>query len=184
MRLNSAPVLLWFLSFIFCMMEAARVMNLWNTLQEVPVHRERRRPLGFHRRVRQQSAAPACDFRDSPRKLMKGDPVSDAYIHINYLSLVRASEGRLTLAAIPAGALPPSPANHVVACQANLNSPRCIQFVRVCVCPPGSDFNARAPVECVPLLPLIQVPSMTLPILPTIAMAKTPDYRPGQPFAP
>jgi hypothetical protein len=180
-----ALVIVVFFAFMFCVMEVARAMYLWNTLQEVT---RRAASVAVNTDFTDVSAnnlvRQFAIFRNSPGKLVMGDPVTDAHIHIDYMSLARASNGQLTLEAIPSGALLSSPARNMVACMANANSPNCIRFVRVRVCAPSSDFNACDPVQYVPLLPLIPVSGLTLPPSTTIARAETLGYEPGQPLGP
>jgi hypothetical protein len=179
-----AFVLVIFLTMLFCVMEIARAMYLWNTLQEVT--------------RRAASVAVNTDFKDdaannslrkyaifnSPGNLILGDPVSAAHIHIDYMSLAIESNGKMTPQAIPSGALPTSPARNMVACMADANGPSCIRFVRVRVCETTSGFNECVPVPYSPLFPLIPTLGATLPLATTIARAETLGYQPGQPLAP
>jgi Flp pilus assembly protein TadG len=180
-----ALVIVAFLTFLFCVIEVARAMYLWNTLQEVT-----RRAASvavntdFTDVTANKSVREFAIFRNSPGKLIMGDPVTDAHIHIDYMSLERASDGKMTLQAISSGALPSSPARNVVACMDDGNSPNCIRFVRVRVCAPSSDFNGCDPVQYVPLFPLIPVLGATLPPSTTIARAETLGYEPGQLLGP
>ena len=180
-----ALVITIFLAFLFCVIEMARIMYICNTLQEVT-----RRAASvavntdFTDTSANNSVRQFAIFRNSPGKLILGAPVSDAYIHIDYMALARASDGELTLQAMTSGALPSSPARNMVTCMANGNSPNCIRFVRVRVCAPSSDFNGCDPVQYQPLLPLAPMLGLTLPPSTTIAKAETLGYEPGQLLSP
>jgi Flp pilus assembly protein TadG len=180
-----AVVILVFFTFMFGVIEMARIMYMWNTLQEVT----RRAAsvaastdfsdVSAMNLVRQQSI-----FRSSPGTLVAGNPVTDAHIRIDYMALGRDSNGTMTLNAIPPGTLPSSPARNQVVCMDDPNSASCIRFVRVRVCAPGSDADVCDSVEYVPMLPLIPLSSLTLPPSTTIVRAETLGYEPGQPLSP
>jgi len=176
-----ALVIVVFLTFVFCVMEVARAMYLWNTLQEVT-----RRAASvavntdFTNTSANNSVRQFAIFRNSPGQLIMGAPVDDTYIHIDYMSLARASDGKLTLEPISLGTLPTSPARNMVACMGDPNSPNCIRFVRVRICTPTSGFNACNPVPYRPLFPLILAFGLTLPPSTTISRVETLGYEPGQ----
>jgi hypothetical protein len=180
-----ALVVALFLAFLFCVIEMARVMYLWNTLQEVT-----RRAASvavntdFSNASANNSVRQFAIFRNSPGGLIFGDPVTDAFIHIDYMSLAIAPDGRLTLHPMSSGELPSSPARNMVTCTADGNSPNCVRFVRVRICAPSSDFNSCDPVQYKPLLPLVPALQITLPPSTTIAKAETLGYEPGRPLSP
>jgi Flp pilus assembly protein TadG len=180
-----AMVILVFFAFMFCVIEVARIMYMFNTLQEVTrkaasvAASTDFSDVSAMNLVRQKSI-----FRDLPGALAAGAPVTDAHIRIDYMALARASNGTMTLTAMPPGTLPSSPARNQVVCMADPNSANCIRFVRVRVCAPGGDANVCDPVEYVPMLPLISLSSLTLPPSTTIVKAETLGYQPGQPLGP
>lgn len=174
-----------FLLFVFCLIEVARAMYLWNTLQEVT--------------RRAASAAARTDFSDTaainlvrrdavfggPAGLLPaGDPISDAHVRIDYMSLARASDGKLTLTQIANSSLPSCPARNMVACTADPNAANCIRFVRVRICAPGTDANSCDDVQYVPMLPIIKAPKVALPQSTTIVRAESLGYKPGQSLCP
>jgi hypothetical protein len=180
-----ALIVLVFFTFTFCVIEIARIVYLWNTLQEVT----RRAATAAARTdftnvsamnlVRQEAI-----FRGSAGKLVLGDPVTDAHIRIDYLSLARASDGKMTLTPILPGSLPLSPTLNQVTCMANPNSASCIRFVQVRVCASDSAAGACDPIPYLPLMPLIPTTSLTLPLSTTIAKAESLGYAPGQALGP
>jgi hypothetical protein len=180
-----ALVVLAFLLFVFCVIEVARALYLWNTLQEVTRRAASAAAstdfsdVAAINSVRQQAV-----FRTSPGKLSVGDPVTDAHVRIDYMSLARASDGKLTLTEIPNGTLPSCPARNQVVCTADSNAANCIRFVRVRICAPGGDASACDPVQYVPMLPLVTVSSLPLPPSTTIVRAETLGYQPGESLCP
>jgi Flp pilus assembly protein TadG len=180
-----ALVILAYFTLVFCVIEVARLVYVWNTLQEVTRRAATAAAntdftnVSANNLVRQQAI-----FRNSAGTLAAGSPVTDAHVRIDYMSLARASDGSMTLTAMPSGSIPSSPARNQVACTADPNSAGCIRFVRVRICTPGTDPTVCDPVQYVPLLPLITVSALTLPMSTTIASAETLGYEPGQPLGP
>jgi Flp pilus assembly protein TadG len=180
-----ALIVLVFLTFTFCVIEMARMVYLWNTLQEVTRRAATAAAttdftsVSAMNLVRQRAI-----FRSSPGMLVLGDPVTDAHIRIDYMSLARASDGSMTLTAMPTGALPSSPTRNQVTCMADPNSSTCIRFVRVRVCASDSAAGGCDPIPYVPMMPLIPATSLTLPPSTTIAKVESLGYEPGQPLAP
>lgn len=178
-------VVIIFLVFVFSVMEVARAMYMWNTLQEVTRRAASEAAstdfsdVSAMNVVRQKAI-----FRTSPGPLVAGDPVTDAHIRIDYMSLARAADGTLTLTEIPNATLPSCAARNQVVCTADPNAASCIRFVRVRICEPGNDASACDPVQYVPMLPLVTVSSLTLPPSTTIVKAETLGYQPGESLCP
>ncbi|MDL2355322.1 MAG: pilus assembly protein [Pseudomonadota bacterium] len=180
-----AFIVLVFLTFMFSVIEMARFVYLWNTLQEVT----RRAATAAAKTdftnvsamnlVRQQAI-----FRNSQGALVLGDPVTDAHIRIEYMSLARAPDGKLTRTAMPPVLLPLSPTLNQVGCMADPNSSSCIRFVRVRVCTSDSAAGDCHPIPYVPMMPLVPTLSLTLPLSTTIAKAESLGYEPGQSLGP
>jgi hypothetical protein len=179
-----ALVSLIFFTFMFAVMEMARAIYLLNTLQEV----SRRAAMmaavsdfsdpAAMAAVRQQAV-----FRDSPGTLLLGDPITDAHVHIDYLSLAYNGGGILTLTPIPTASLPACVARQRLNCVADPNGASCIRFVRVRLCAPGSADGACDPVQYQTLMPLISFPA-TLPTSTTIVRAESLGMQPGSPMCP
>lgn len=175
-----ALVAVLFFSVIFSVMELARFLYLWNTLQEVT--------------RRAASAAAATDFsnpaakdlvrqraifRASAGTLSLGEPITDQHIRIDYMALVPGPGGS-TMTAI--AALPGCPARNRLKCTANPNDASCIRFVRVRVCDPGDTSVCNA-VHYQSLVSLINLP-IDLPRSTTIVKAESLGYTPGMPLCP
>lgn len=174
-----------FLLFLFSVIEMARIMYLWNTLQEVTRRAASAAAstdfsdVSAMNKVRQQAV-----FRTIPGGLPIGDPVKDTHVRIDYMSLSRAPNGKLTLTPIPSGALPSCPARNQVACTTDPNSSSCVRFVRVRICAPGGDPGNCDAVTYVPMLPLVKVESLSLPPSTTIVRAESLGYQAGQSLCP
>jgi hypothetical protein len=171
-----AIVVVLFLTLMFGVIEVARTMYLFNTLQEAT--------------RRAASLAAVTDYRDAsamesvglkalflakPGVLSLGAPISNEHIRIDYLALVRDASGASTMTPIPASSLPTCPARNRVTCMANRNDGGCIRFVRARVCDPAH------PSECVAvryqaLSGLISLP-IDLPRAPAIATAETLGFK-------
>lgn len=169
--LEYALALPLFLLFVFLMLEAARAMFLWNTLQEVT----RRAARGAA--VTDFSCASAMAalrrnavFRDSDGPLLTSGGITQDNVVIDYLW--QDSAGVLQPLV---GGLPASPAQNRTTCMVNPGGGACIQFVRVRVCSP----DGCAPVPYEPLLPWLPLPAMTLPTAATVVRAESLGYRTG-----
>ena len=173
-----------FLTMVFAVIEMARLVYMFNTLQEVTRSAARAasttnfRDLSAMDGVRQKAI-----FRASPGPLMLGDPITDSHVRIDYMALVRDGSGALTLTPIAQSALPSCPARNRFICTNDPNSANCIRFVRVRVCTPGNG-GACDPVPYEPVVPLLSLTPLTLPTSTTIVEAETLGYRPGQQACP
>ncbi|MCE3264180.1 MAG: pilus assembly protein TadE [Pseudoduganella sp.] len=164
-------VFLLFLTFVFSLIEYARVMFLWNAVQEVSRRAAR--------------AAAVTDFSDSAamdalrqRALLRGGPgalplapdIGSAQIRIEYLWMDAAG----ALQVLPQ--LPACPLANRINCARDPQGASCIRFVRVRLCGPGASC---APLAVAPLAPWSLAPT-TLPLATTVAPAESLGYTPGQ----
>jgi hypothetical protein len=169
--------LVLFLTIVCAVLELARVIYLYNTLQ---VATQRAAALAANAdfsdaaalaRVRQQAI-----FRDSAGGLILGAPVSDVHVRIDYLSLSNA--GGVTMTPIPSASLPACPANNRLNCMADPYGASCIRLVRARICDPA------APDACngVPYQPLFSFIGLRfgLPTATSIASAETLGALPGK----
>ncbi|QNA88970.1 pilus assembly protein [Massilia sp. Dwa41.01b] len=174
-----ALLVIVFLAFVFGIIELARIMYLYNTLQEVT--------------RRAATAAASTNFRDpaeldrlryfsvlrnAPGELPLGAPITDLHVRIDYLALVRNADGSLTETRIEPGLLPADPAANRHTCDANPNASTCIRLVRAQVCNPGTAI-ACEPVEYQMMFPLISV-KLPLPRARTTTTAESLGYMPGE----
>lgn len=125
-----------FFALVLGVIETARILFVFNTLQEVTrraaaaaVHVYPTDTLGIER-LKQEAI-----FRDRPGGLLLAAPVTDASIRIDYLALTRdASSLALTLTPIAASQLAPTAARNRQVCMGNPNAANCIRFVQVSIC--------------------------------------------------
>jgi hypothetical protein len=166
-----ALILLIFLTFIFGIMELARSMYIFNTLQEVT--------------RRAAAAAANADFRiastDQIRRyaifrgpaetggLLFGNPVTAEHIRIDFMALERVGNDTTPTLISSTQLESSSPAANRVTCLRNPNDANCVRLVRVQVCQPGTDCE---PVPYEPIFPLISLP-FHLPVARTIVAAET-----------
>lgn len=168
-----------FLTFVFGIIELARIMYLYNTLQEVT--------------RRAATSAASANFQDEDEidriryfsvlrttagELSLGAPITDEHVRIEYLALLRNADGSLTPTRIAPGVLPASPAANRQICHTNPNAPTCIRLVRAQICNPDV-ANQCERVQYQMLLPLISF-GLHLPRATTTATAESLGYTPGQ----
>lgn len=166
-----ALVLLVFLMLIYSIMELARSMYMFNTLQEVtraaaaaaanadfsPASKDRVRRNAIFRA--------AADTRG----LLFGDPVTADHIRIDYMALERVGN-ETTPKIIPSAILEASsPEANRLICMKNPNHVNCVRLIRVQVCMPGTDCE---PVPYQTIFPLTSFP-INLPVSKTIVAAET-----------
>lgn len=166
-----ALVAVLYFTLLFGLIEAARAMYICNTLQEVTrraaaaaVSTDFSDSTALHQ-VQQKAI-----FRDNAGMLAFADPVTDAHIRIDYLSIAR-SAGALSM--VPVTSMPSTPAQNRLNCAADPNGASCIRLVRVRVCATG---GAAAP-DCdeVPYKTIVSlIPfRFALPISTTIMPAES-----------
>jgi hypothetical protein len=161
-----ALVVLLLLILLFGMVELARLMYIYNALQDAT------RDQAAMDLVRQNAV-----FRASPGELILGAPVTDSHVRIDYLAIVRDSTGKLAMSPIPSGEMPSCHARNRVTCAANPNDAHCIRMVRARICTPASGA-ACAPVYYVSLFGLFP-DTVRLPVATTVVPAETLGYEPG-----
>lgn len=170
--LELALVMPLFLLFVFLLLETARAMFLWNTLQEVTRRAARAAALAdFTDTAAMTAIRRNAVFRDSDGPLLISGGIGSDNVVIDYLW----QDGTGALQPLPAAALPACPAQNRVNCMVNPGGGSCIQFVRVRICKPdGCD-----PVSYQPLLPWLPLPAMALPTAATVVRAESLGYRTG-----
>lgn len=147
-----------FFTLVFGIIEVARLMYVFGTLQEVT----RRAAVGAANVYARDEAGlqkvrEHAIFRDSPGELVLAAPITDANVRIEYLALRRdPASNELSLAKIDDGALPRCAAENRQVCMRNPNADNCIRFVQASVCETG-DGDACSPVTSTMLLPLVSL---------------------------
>jgi hypothetical protein len=165
-----ALLALIFFTFVFGIIEIARLLYVFNTLQEVT-----RRAAGAAAsvyatdsdataRVRQYAI-----FRNTPGGLVLAPPITDEHIRLEYL--------RFDLSVIPSGTLPVDAAANRGLCMMDPHAANCIRFVQAQVCDPAESGQCN-PVRFQMLLPLIDL-RMPLHKATTITPIESFGYVPG-----
>jgi hypothetical protein len=120
---------------IFTIIEIARIMYIYNTLQEVTRRAATAAAMSdFSDLDKTAVIRQNAIFRNSPGQLIFGAPVTDLNVRIDYLALTRQSNGSTTMAPIATSALPSCPGRNRQICMNDPNASNCIRFVRVRVC--------------------------------------------------
>ncbi len=167
-----------FFVWIFATLEVARLMYLWNTLQQVTRHAARAAAVtDFSDTAGMDRVRQAAVLRQGPGQLTLGGPISDSYVKIDYLSL--SASGVLT----PVTSMPACPAQNIVNC---INAPHgggCIRFVRARLCTP--DGGECSPVPYTPMVGLLGSGGLgggfvfNLPVMSSVLPAESLGHRPG-----
>ncbi|WP_432379657.1 TadE/TadG family type IV pilus assembly protein [Duganella sp. P38] len=171
-----------FLGVVFFVLEAARALYLWNTLQEVTRRAAHAAAVSdFSNPAAMDGVRQSAILRDSAGPLALGMPITDAHVRIDYLSLARGADGSLTPTPIAAGALPACPVQARINCAAHPLGGDCIRMVRARICAPGAEDCGAVAYQ-----PIFPVPgfSLTLPQSPTTSRAESLGFRPGSTLCP
>lgn len=165
-----------FFALVFGILEIARMVYLFNTLQEVT---RRAAVIAINSpfnaagqtAVRQQAM-----FADKAGNLLLGDPVTPDHLRLEYLSLSRNPGGVLSMQ--PVSPLPASPDANRLNCLSDPYGTSCIRFVRVRVCQPNTT-DGCTPVPYRMMFPLVNLSGLVLPRSTTTAPAQTMGYTAG-----
>lgn len=166
-----------FFMVVFGVIEAARMLYIFNTVQESTRRAAAAAALVSHRdtqaleRIRQHAV-----FRASPGKLVFGAPVSDRNIRIDYLALAGSGGAAPVLTPIPEASLPLCPRENRRVCLLNPHASNCIRFVRARVCADDGDAACN-PLAHVAVVPLLRFP-LTLPRATTITPVESLGSQP------
>jgi Flp pilus assembly protein TadG len=172
-----ALVAIVFFTLLFGIIEFARAMYIFNTLQEVT---RRAAAAAVNTNFKDSSALDEVRwravFRTNAGGLTFADPITDKNVRIDYLSITNNSSD-LTMTPISTAALPSSPERNRLVCAANSNDSQCVRLVRVRVCMPG-EGDTCDPVPYQTWFSLIDLP-VNMPTSTTIMTAETLGFRPG-----
>lgn len=164
-----------FLTLVFAVLEMARVIYMFNILQEVTRRAGTLAANSNFDDTTLEMIRSRALFSDRNGNLLFGAPVTPDHLRIDYFSLSRdGSTGAITPALMTS--MPASPAQNYANCVSNLYDAGCIRLVRVRVCDPG-DGDVCTPVPYQMQFPFIDVSTLTLPRSETIVPANTLGYR-------
>lgn len=171
-----ALVLMIFLTVVCAVLELARVMYMFNTLQMVT---SRAAALAanadFSNAAAMNAVRQRAVFRTSPGMLAIGAPVTDAHVRIDYLSLAPSGTAMTPIAAT---SLPTCAANNRPICMRDPYDASCVRLVRARICDPAVAGECRN-VAYQALFSFINLPIM-LPRAMVITPAETLGAPPGQ----
>lgn len=172
----------FFLLFMYGMLECARMMYLWNTLQDSARVAARAAAIAdFSDPAAQAALRNGALFRATNGALALSVSVDASHLRIEYLWQDAAG----ALLPVPGASMPASPAQNLFNCTRNPNHAACIRFVRASICRPEV-ADSCAPVPYPPLLPLPLLPlewaGLALPASTSLARAEALGYRPDQPL--
>lgn len=175
-----AAVVIVFLLLLFGSIELARAMYICNVLQEVTRRAAAQAVVtDFSNGAAMQRIREYAVLRESPGLLAFADPVTDAYVKIDYMWIQKDATTRaMSLQPIASGAMPASPEANYVNCLRNAYSESCIRMVRVRICQPGNADCAAVPYRN--LVSLVRL-SFNLPESTTIASAESLGLAGGLP---
>jgi hypothetical protein len=168
-----------FFTLVFGIIEVARLMFVYGTLQEVTrraaVAAANVYPLDTAslEKVKQYAV-----FRDSPGELALASPITNANIRIEYFALTRdATSNELSLVKIPDGSFPSCAAQNRQICMRNPNADNCIRFVQASICDTANTATCQ-PVTSKMLLPMVDL-GVKLHKATTIKPAESLGYTAG-----
>ena len=170
-----ALLVIIFLTLVFGVLEIARVIYMFNILQEVTRRAGALAANSNFSTTSQQTIRSRALFSDGNGNLMFGAPVTPDHVKIDYLSIsADGSTGALTPQ--PISSLPASPAQNYANCVANPYDSGCIRLVRVRICQ-LSEGDGCTPVPYQMQFPFIDLSGLNLPRSETIVPANTLGYR-------
>lgn len=174
-------ILVAFLMLVCGILEVARIIYLFNTLQVVTL---RAATQAAQRNFRDAADMDAVRrhavFRDTPGVLPLGAPVSDSHVRIEYLALAGSAGAMMTV--IAPSALPSCPVSNKLNCMKDPYGPSCIRLVQARICDPAyADSCHGVPYQG--LFSFIRIP-LTLPMATAIVPAEALGVRPGDPACP
>jgi Flp pilus assembly protein TadG len=171
-----ALVAIFFLTLLFGIMELARIVYVFNTLQEVTRRAAALAASSDFNDDAVNSIRRQALFRDANDRLILADFVTPDHLKIEYLSVSRDG-ATSALAMVPATPLPSTPAQNYLNCLTSPYNANCVKLVRVSVCQPGGVGCDAVPYQM--LFPMTHFVGLTLPRSTTIAPAQTLGRKPG-----
>jgi hypothetical protein len=164
-------IVLVFLVFICGVMELARSMYIFNTLQEVTRRAAFAAANADFSAESSQQIRRAAIFRAASDTggLLFGAPITAEHIRIDYMALERVGNETVPKLIPIVSVQASSPEENRVLCLKNVNDVNCVRLIRVQVCMPGTDCES---VPYQTLFPLISLP-LSLPFSRSIVAAET-----------
>lgn len=168
----------FFLLFMYGMLECARMMYLWNTLQDSARVAARAAAIAdFSDPTAQAALRNGALFRTTDGPLALSVSIDASHVRIEYLRQDAAG----ALLPMPGASMPANPAQNLFNCTRDPNDAGCIRFVRASICRPEV-ADSCVPVPYPPLLPLAPLnwAGLALPTSTSLARAEALGYRPNR----
>lgn len=160
-----------FFALVFGIIETARALYLFATLQEVTRRAAAEAAISAFDSTTQTGIRERALIGNIRGKLILGDPVSVDHLKIEYLALSRDPDTN-ALEMIPAAPMPADPATNYLNCLTNPYAANCIRVIRTSICVPGGAADCSA-VPYQMLLPITDFSGLTLPRATTVVPAQT-----------
>ena len=165
----------FFLTFIFAVLELARIEYLANTLMEVTARAAGGAAnVSFHDKPGLQRVQANAIFRNSAGPLALGDPVTDANVVIDYLSLSRETGEFRHVATLPS-----CPSRNHWNCVADPYGDNCIRFVRARICASMDNAGNCQALPFQRVFPFLDLSGTKMPIAESIVPAGNLGYTVG-----
>lgn len=165
-----------FFTIVFSILEIARAVYLFNTLQEVTRRAAADAANSDFDSESEADVRRRALFRDADGNLVLGFPVTPAHVKIDYLSVSRSGTGTLTTQRVTT--MPACPAANALNCVTDPYGSNCIRLVQVRICGPGDGGDCpRVPYQSI--FPFIDLSMVALPRATTIVPAQTLGNTPG-----
>ena len=166
-----ALLALVFFAMVFGIIETARAVYLFGTLQEVTRRAAAEAANSAFDSTTQAGIRERALFGHIDGKLILGDPVTVDHLKIEYLALSRDPDSS-ALEMIPASPMPADPATNYLNCLTNPYAANCIRVIRARICAPGGAADCSA-VRYQMLLPITDFSGLTLPRATAVVPAQT-----------
>ncbi|WP_426193407.1 TadE/TadG family type IV pilus assembly protein [Massilia sp. DWR3-1-1] len=170
-------IVLLFFAFLFAVIELARMMFLFNTLQEVTRRAAHGAAVTSPGSTAMDDVRTNAIFRSDHGGLAMMSELTDLAVRIDYLSLSRSSSGAYAMQEMASGAVPTSPGANRQNCLFNPYASNCIRLVRARICEPQVTDSCR-PMQFRPMITFFPF-SVPLPMATTIVKAQSLGEQPN-----
>lgn len=160
-----------FFALVFGIIETARTLYLFATLQEVTRRAAAEAAISAFDPTTQTGIRERALIGSVGGKLILGDPVSADHLKIEYLALARDPDSN-ALDMIPVDPMPADPATNYLNCLTNPYAANCIRVIRASICMPDGAADCTA-VPYQMLLPITDFSGLVLPRATTVVPAQT-----------
>ncbi len=173
-----ALIVIVFFAFIFAIIELARLLYAYNTLQDSTRRAASAASTSaFGNAAEMDKIRQKAVFRTSSGILPLMPEVSDESVRIDYLWLQRGADAAFSMQPVAQALLPASAAQNNANCLADPYSPTCVQLVRARICDPQNTSDC-IPIKFRTLTTIVRL-EVPLPTAPTIVKAQSLGFIPN-----